>query len=114
MAAVASGAQLDHLERQRGGFGFLGGPGETQIEADRRLIVDRIVRIKKELEGVKRTRALGRQARRKEMPFPWSRWWATPMPANPPCSTGSPDAKVLAQRQDLLFATLDPHGDARG
>ena len=45
-----------HLERQRGGFGFLGGPGETQIEADRRLIGDRIVKIKRELEGVKRTR----------------------------------------------------------
>src|SRR6185437_15264705 len=58
-----------HLERQRGGFGFLGGPGETQIEADRRLIGDRIVKIKRELEGVKRTRALGRQARRR-VPFP--------------------------------------------
>jgi GTP-binding protein HflX len=43
-----------HLERQRGGFGFLGGPGETQIEADRRLITDRLVRLKKDLEGVRR------------------------------------------------------------
>src|ERR1700723_4563498 len=58
-----------HLERQRGGFGFLGGPGETQIEADRRLIGDRIVKIKRELEGVKRTRSLSRQARRR-VPFP--------------------------------------------
>src|SRR5206468_13114906 len=58
-----------HLERQRGGFGFLGGPGESQIESDRRLIAERIVRIKAELEKVKRTRSLGRQARRR-VPFP--------------------------------------------
>ena len=58
-----------HLERQRGGFGFLGGPGETQIEADRRLIGDRIVRLKKELEQVRRTRGLHRAARRR-VPFP--------------------------------------------
>ena len=58
-----------HLERQRGGFGFLGGPGESQIESDRRLISERIVRIKKELEQVKRTRGLGRQARKK-VPYP--------------------------------------------
>ena len=51
-----------HLERQRGGFGFLGGPGETQIEADRRLLVDRIVKLKRELEEVRRTRGLQRQA----------------------------------------------------
>src|SRR4029079_10908438 len=58
-----------HLERQRGGFGFLGGPGETQIETDRRLITDRLAKIRRELEGVKRTRALQRQAR-KRVPFP--------------------------------------------
>ena len=58
-----------HLERQRGGFGFLGGPGETQIEADRRLITDRIVRLKNELEQVRRTRGLHRTARRR-VPFP--------------------------------------------
>ena len=58
-----------HLERQRGGFGFLGGPGETQIEADRRLIGDRIVRLKRELEQVRRTRGLHRSARRR-VPFP--------------------------------------------
>ncbi|MBV9062060.1 MAG: GTPase HflX, partial [Alphaproteobacteria bacterium] len=58
-----------HLERQRGGFGFLGGPGETQIETDRRLIGERIVKIKSELEGVKRTRGL--QCRtRKRLPVP--------------------------------------------
>ena len=58
-----------HLERQRGGFGFLGGPGETQIEADRRLITDRIVRLKRELEQVRRTRGLHRSARTRG-PFP--------------------------------------------
>ena len=58
-----------HLERQRGGFGFLGGPGETQIEADRRQIGERIVRLKKELEQVRRTRGLHRFARRR-VPFP--------------------------------------------
>ena len=55
-----------HLERQRGGAGFLGGPGETQIELDRRIIDDKIVRIKKELEKVKKTRGIQRNARRKE------------------------------------------------
>jgi GTP-binding protein HflX len=54
-----------HLERQRGGFGFLGGPGETQIEADRRMISDRIKKIENELEGVKRTRELHRKDRRR-------------------------------------------------
>ena len=58
-----------HLERQRGGAGFLGGPGETQIELDRRLIDDKIVRIKKELEKVKQTRGLQRRARGK-VPYP--------------------------------------------
>src|SRR5262249_24057860 len=58
-----------HLERQRGGFGFLGGPGETQIEADRRIIAERIARIKQELEGVKRTRLLHRESR-KRVPYP--------------------------------------------
>ncbi|USO06194.1 MAG: GTPase HflX [Rhodospirillales bacterium] len=58
-----------HLERQRGGAGFMGGPGETQIEIDRRLISERIVKLKKELEDVKRTRELGRHARER-VPFP--------------------------------------------
>ncbi|HXC30050.1 MAG TPA: GTPase HflX, partial [Stellaceae bacterium] len=58
-----------HLERQRGGFGFLGGPGESQLEIDRRLIGERIGKLKRELEDVKRTRALHREAR-KRVPFP--------------------------------------------
>src|SRR6202035_4116063 len=58
-----------HLERQRGGFGFLGGPGETQIEADRRLIGDRIAKIERDLEGVKGTRKLHRESR-KRVPYP--------------------------------------------
>src|SRR4029077_21135535 len=58
-----------HLERQRGGFGFLGGPGETQIETDRRLIAERIAKIERELEGVKRTRKLHRDSR-KRVPYP--------------------------------------------
>jgi GTP-binding protein HflX len=58
-----------HLERQRGGFGFIGGPGESQLELDRRLITDRIVLLKRELEDVRRTRALHRDAR-KRVPYP--------------------------------------------
>src|SRR5205085_8754671 len=58
-----------HLERQRGGFGFLGGPGETQIEADRRMIRDRMARIRRELDQVKRTRSLHR-TRRHRAPWP--------------------------------------------
>ena len=58
-----------HLERQRGGFGFLGGPGETQIETDRRLIAERIARIERDLEGVKSTRKLQRDSR-KRVPYP--------------------------------------------
>jgi GTP-binding protein HflX len=58
-----------HLERQRGGFGFLGGPGETQLEADRRIIAQRIARIERDLEGVKRTRGLHRKSR-KRVPYP--------------------------------------------
>ena len=58
-----------HLERQRGGFGFLGGPGETQIEADRRLIRDRMARLRRELDSVSRTRGLHRE-RRQRAPWP--------------------------------------------
>ena len=58
-----------HLERQRGGFGFLGGPGETQIEADRRMIRDRMAKIRRELDQVKRTRSLHR-GRRQRAPWP--------------------------------------------
>ena len=58
-----------HLERQRGGFGFLGGPGETQIETDRRLIQERMTRIERDLEGVKKTRGLHRK-QRQDVPYP--------------------------------------------
>src|SRR3546814_888115 len=58
-----------HLERQRGGFGFLGGPGETQIEADRRMIRDRMAKLRRELDQVSRTRGLHRE-RRKRAPWP--------------------------------------------
>ncbi len=94
-----------HLERQRGGFGFLGGPGETQIEADRRLIGERIVKIKRELEGVKRTRALGRQARRR-VPFPVIALVGYTNAGKSTLFNRLTKAEVLAK--NLLFATLDP------
>jgi GTP-binding protein HflX len=94
-----------HLERQRGGFGFLGGPGETQIEADRRLIGDRIVKIKRELEGVKRTRSLSRQARRR-VPFPMIALVGYTNAGKSTLFNRLTKAKVLAK--DILFATLDP------
>jgi GTP-binding protein HflX len=94
-----------HLERQRGGFGFLGGPGESQIETDRRLIGDRIVRIKKELEIVKRTRGLQRQAR-KRVPYPVIALVGYTNAGKSTLFNRLTDAEVLAK--DLLFATLDP------
>jgi GTPase len=94
-----------HLERQRGGFGFLGGPGETQIETDRRLIGERITAIKKELEKVKRTRSLGRQARKK-VPFPVVALVGYTNAGKSTLFNRLTEAKVLAK--DLLFATLDP------
>jgi GTPase len=94
-----------HLERQRGGFGFLGGPGESQIETDRRLINDRIVRIKKELESVKRTRGLQRQAR-KRVPYPVIALVGYTNAGKSTLFNRLTDAEVLAK--DLLFATLDP------
>ena len=94
-----------HLERQRGGFGFLGGPGETQIESDRRLIGERIVKIKKELEGVRRTRDLGRKAR-KRVPFPVIALVGYTNAGKSTLFNRLTDAEVLAK--DLLFATLDP------
>ncbi len=94
-----------HLERQRGGFGFLGGPGETQIESDRRLIGERIVKIKKELEGVKRTRALGRQARRK-VPYPVIALVGYTNAGKSTLFNRLTDSRVVAR--DQLFATLDP------
>ena len=94
-----------HLERQRGGFGFLGGPGESQIESDRRLIAERIVRIKAELEKVKRTRSLGRQARRK-VPFPVVALVGYTNAGKSTLFNRLTESDVLAK--DLLFATLDP------
>jgi GTP-binding protein HflX len=94
-----------HLERQRGGFGFLGGPGESQIESDRRLIAERIVRIKAELEKVKRTRSLGRQARKK-VPFPVVALVGYTNAGKSTLFNRLTESEVLAK--DLLFATLDP------
>ena len=94
-----------HLERQRGGFGFLGGPGETQIETDRRLIGERITAIKKELEKVKRTRSLGRKARKK-VPFPIVALVGYTNAGKSTLFNQLTQSQVLAK--DLLFATLDP------
>ena len=94
-----------HLERQRGGFGFLGGPGETQIETDRRLIGERIVKIKAELEGVKRTRGLQRRAR-KRLPVPVIALVGYTNAGKSTLFNRLTESEVLAK--DLLFATLDP------
>ena len=94
-----------HLERQRGGFGFLGGPGETQIEADRRLITDRIVRLKRELDQVRRTRGLHRSAR-KRVPFPVVALVGYTNAGKSTLFNTLTGAAVHAQ--DQLFATLDP------
>ena len=94
-----------HLERQRGGFGFLGGPGETQIEADRRMIRDRMARIKKELEQVKRTRGLHRD-RRQRAPWPVVALVGYTNAGKSTLFNRMTRATVLAE--DLLFATLDP------
>ena len=94
-----------HLERQRGGFGFLGGPGETQIEADRRLIDDRLVRLKKDLEQVRRTRGLHRSARRR-VPFPVIALVGYTNAGKSTLFNALTGAEVMAK--DQLFATLDP------
>jgi GTP-binding protein HflX len=94
-----------HLERQRGGFGFLGGPGETQIETDRRQIGERIVKIKAELEGVKRTRGLQRRAR-KRLPVPVIALVGYTNAGKSTLFNRLTESEVLAK--DLLFATLDP------
>ena len=94
-----------HLERQRGGFGFQGGPGESQIESDRRLIAERIVRIKADLEKVKQTRSLGRQARKK-VPFPVVALVGYTNAGKSTLFNRLTASEVLAK--DLLFATLDP------
>jgi GTP-binding protein HflX len=94
-----------HLERQRGGFGFLGGPGETQIEADRRMIAERIKRIDSELEGVKRTRELHRKNRRR-VPYPIVALVGYTNAGKSTLFNRLTAASVHAE--NLLFATLDP------
>jgi len=105
-----------HLERQRGGTGFLGGPGETQIEADRRELQDKIVRIKRELETVVKTRKLHREKRQKT-PYPVVALVGYTNAGKSTLFNRLTGADVLAK--DMLFATLDPtlrrlklpHGD---
>ena len=94
-----------HLERQRGGFGFLGGPGETQIEADRRLIRDRMAKLRKELDQVSRTRSLHR-ARRQRAPWPVIALVGYTNAGKSTLFNRLTNAEVMAE--DLLFATLDP------
>jgi GTP-binding protein HflX len=94
-----------HLERQRGGFGFLGGPGESQLEIDRRLIGERIARLKQELDGVKRTRALHRAARRR-VPYPVIALVGYTNAGKSTLFNRLTRSSVVAD--DMLFATLDP------
>ena len=94
-----------HLERQRGGFGFLGGPGESQLEIDRRLIGERIIKIKAELETVKRTRGLQRRAR-KRVPYPAIALVGYTNAGKSTLFNRLTSAGVVAA--DALFATLDP------
>ena len=94
-----------HLERQRGGFGFVGGPGETQIEADRRAIDDQVIRLKRQLDKVVKTRELHRAARRK-VPFPVVALVGYTNAGKSTLFNRMTGADVLAK--DMLFATLDP------
>lgn len=94
-----------HLERQRGGFGFVGGPGESQLEIDRRLILERISRIRNELEDVKRTRELHRESRRK-VPYPIVALVGYTNAGKSTLFNRLTESEVFAK--DLLFATLDP------
>ena len=94
-----------HLERQRGGFGFLGGPGESQLEIDRRLIGERIGKLKRELDAVKRTRALHREARRR-VPYPMVALVGYTNAGKSTLFNRLTRSAVGAE--DKLFATLDP------
>src|SRR5437588_6914726 len=94
-----------HLERQRGGFGFLGGPGETQLEADRRMIDERLAKIERELEGVKKTRKLHRDSR-KRVPYPIVALVGYTNAGKSTLFNRLTRAQVL--EADMLFATLDP------
>jgi GTP-binding protein HflX len=94
-----------HLERQRGGFGFLGGPGESQLEIDRRLIGERIARLRRELDDVKRTRALHREARRR-VPYPVVALVGYTNAGKSTLFNRLTRSTVGAE--DMLFATLDP------
>ncbi len=94
-----------HLERQRGGFGFVGGPGETQLESDRRAIDDQVIRLKRQLERVVKTRALHRAARRK-VPFPLVALVGYTNAGKSTLFNRMTGSEVLAK--DMLFATLDP------
>lgn len=94
-----------HLERQRGGYGFIGGPGETQIEVDRRLIGERIARLKRELEGVKRTRGLHRHARRR---MPYSIISLVGYTNAGKSTLFNRLTKAELDAKNLMFATLDP------
>jgi GTP-binding protein HflX len=94
-----------HLERQRGGFGVMGGPGETQIETDRRLLADKIGRLKKELDEVRRTRTLQRDAR-KRAPFPTIALVGYTNAGKSTLFNRLTESQVEAR--DMLFATLDP------
>jgi GTP-binding protein HflX len=94
-----------HLERQRGGFGFLAGPGETQLESDRRIISERIAKLRRELEGVKRTRGLHRKARAR-VPYPVVALVGYTNAGKSTLFNRLVHGGVLAA--DMLFATLDP------
>ena len=94
-----------HLERQRGGFGVMGGPGETQIETDRRLIAEKIGKLKKELVEVRRTRTLQRSARQRH-PYPTVALVGYTNAGKSTLFNRLTNAEVVAQ--DMLFATLDP------
>jgi GTPase len=94
-----------HLERQRGGAGFMGGPGETQIEADRRILQDKIVKLERELEQVVRTRQLHR-AKRRKVPHPIVALAGYTNAGKSTLFNRITGAGVLAE--DMLFATLDP------